>query len=37
MVFDPEMVVGFICCLVFIAACYLSYALLYKSKNETNE
>ena len=32
MVFDPEMVVGFICCMVFIAACYLSYALLYKNK-----
>lgn len=30
MVFDPEMRVGFICCLIFIACCYASYAHLYK-------
>lgn len=30
MVFDPDMVVGFICCLIFIACCYASYAYLYK-------
>ncbi|RZG45150.1 amino acid permease [Acinetobacter wuhouensis] len=34
MVFDPEMVVGFICCMIFIIACYISYAVLYKNKNE---
>ena len=32
MVFDPEMHVGFISCLVFIAGCYASYAYFYKSK-----
>ncbi|MDM1757282.1 MULTISPECIES: amino acid permease [unclassified Acinetobacter] len=30
MVFDPDMMVGFICCLIFIACCYASYAYLYK-------
>ncbi|QOW46732.1 MULTISPECIES: amino acid permease [Acinetobacter] len=30
MVFDPDMVVGFICCLIFITCCYASYAYLYK-------
>lgn len=30
MVFDPDMIVGFICCLIFIACCYASYAYLYK-------
>ncbi|MFC2996676.1 amino acid permease [Acinetobacter sichuanensis] len=32
MVFDPEMHVGFISCLVFIAGCYASYAYFYKSE-----
>lgn len=32
MVFDPEMHVGFISCLVFIAGCYASYAYFYKTK-----
>jgi len=34
MVFDPEMVVGFICCLIFIAICYISYAFLYKDQSQ---
>ncbi|WP_326519143.1 amino acid permease [Acinetobacter sp. CAAS 2-6] len=29
---DPEMLVGFIGCLIFMAACYLSYFLLYHSR-----
>ncbi|MEG2724127.1 MAG: hypothetical protein RR944_15690, partial [Acinetobacter sp.] len=33
MVFDPEMRAGFIGCLIFIAACYVSYATLYKNKS----
>ncbi len=34
MVFDPEMWAGFICCLIFIAACYLSYHFLYKAQEQ---
>ncbi|NHC04240.1 amino acid permease [Acinetobacter sp. 187] len=30
MVFDPEMVAGFIGCLIFIAGCYLSYYVFYR-------
>ncbi len=30
---DPEMWVGFIGCLLFIAACYLNYFLLYRSQH----
>ncbi len=33
MVFDPEMLPGFIGCLIFIAGCYLSYYLLYRKQN----
>lgn len=30
---DPEMLPGFIGCLIFIAACYLSYYIFYRHKN----
>ena len=33
MVFDPEMLTGFICCMIFIIACYISYYTLYHNKN----
>lgn len=32
MLFDPELIVGFICCMVFIAGCYLSHYLFYRNK-----
>lgn len=32
MVFDPEMVAGFIGCLIFIAGCYLSYYVFYRKQ-----
>ena len=35
MVFDPEMHAGFISCLIFIAACYISYAVLYKDRSQS--
>ncbi|NNP73769.1 amino acid transporter [Acinetobacter defluvii] len=37
MVFDPDMIVGFICCLIFIACCYASYAYLYKDKLHSSD
>jgi S-methylmethionine transporter len=33
MAFDPEMLPGFIGCLIFIAACYLSYFVFYRKQN----
>ena len=33
MIFDPEMLTGFICCMIFIIACYISYYTLYHNKN----
>ena len=33
MAFDPEMLPGFIGCLLFIAACYLSYYVFYRKQN----
>lgn len=33
MVFDPEMVAGFIGCLIFIAGCYLSYYVFYRKQH----
>lgn len=33
MVFDPEMLPGFIGCLIFIAGCYLSYYVFYRKQN----
>jgi S-methylmethionine transporter len=33
MAFDPEMLPGFIGCLIFIAACYLSYYVFYRKQN----
>ena len=30
---DPEMLTGFICCLIFIALCYLSYYVFYRKQN----
>ena len=35
MVFDPQMHAGFISCLIFIAACYISYAVLYKDRSQS--
>ena len=35
MVFDPEMWAGFISCLIFIALCYISYAVFYKAKDQS--
>ncbi|RLZ08797.1 amino acid permease [Acinetobacter sp. 2JN-4] len=32
MVTDPSMQVGFVCCILFITACYASYYLFYKNK-----
>ncbi|MBL8323117.1 MAG: amino acid permease, partial [Acinetobacter sp.] len=32
MVFDPEMLPGFIGCMIFIACCYISYYTLYHKK-----
>lgn len=32
MVADPSMQVGFVCCILFIAACYASYFFFYKEK-----
>ncbi|WP_151790251.1 amino acid permease [Acinetobacter junii] len=32
MVTDPSMQVGFVCCVLFIIACYASYAIFYKDK-----
>lgn len=32
MLFDPELIVGFICCMVFIAGCYLNHYLFYRNK-----
>ncbi|MDO4222543.1 MAG: amino acid permease [Acinetobacter sp.] len=29
---DPEMLVGFICCILFILACYLSHYIFYRKK-----
>ena len=36
MVFDPEMWAGFISCLIFIALCYISYAVFYKVKDQSS-
>ncbi|TCB52506.1 amino acid permease [Acinetobacter sp. ANC 4779] len=33
MAFDPEMLPGFMGCLIFIAACYLSYYVFYRKQN----
>ena len=33
MVFDTEMLAGFISCLIFIAACYISYYVFYRKQN----
>ena len=32
MVFDPSMQVGFICCIIFILLCYVSYFIFYRKK-----
>ena len=34
MVFDPEMLTGFICCMIFIACCYISYYAIYHKKSK---
>ena len=33
MLFDKEMLAGFISCMIFIALCYLSYYLFYTQKD----
>ena len=33
MVFDPEMLAGFFSCMLFIAACYISYFVFYRKQN----
>ena len=33
MVFDPEMLAGFIGCMIFIVLCYLSYYMIYHKKS----
>ncbi|EPH2762583.1 S-methylmethionine permease, partial [Klebsiella pneumoniae] len=33
MVFDPSMQVGFICCIIFILLCYVSYFIFYRKKD----
>ncbi|MFM6905487.1 MAG: hypothetical protein ACKOUU_05420, partial [Acinetobacter tjernbergiae] len=30
---DPSMQVGFVCCVLFIIACYASYYMFYKDKS----
>ena len=32
MVFDPSMQVGFICCIIFILLCYVSYFIFYRKR-----
>lgn len=36
MLFDPELIVGFICCIVFIIACYASHYIFYRNKNTSS-
>lgn len=34
MLFDPELIVGFIFCILFIMACYVSYYILYRPQSK---
>lgn len=34
MLFDPELIVGFIFCILFIIACYVSYYILYRPQSK---